>query len=161
MKTDFSCEAFYYASQSTQDKYATRVFFFLSLFSCNFDDQLNQNFHKFVIWCIWRNTPSESTGLWQLLTVSSAINCLKLRNFNLLTCKKCLAWNLFLNKNKINNQISIFLHIACYWYSAVVCLVSWKSRRNLVGKPVFIKAKKFMLISKFVCLAALWTRAHG
>ena len=33
--------------------------------SCNFDDQLSRNFHRFVILCIcW---DSENTGLWQLL----------------------------------------------------------------------------------------------
>ena len=26
--------------------------FFLSLFSCNCDDQLSPNFHRFVIWCV-------------------------------------------------------------------------------------------------------------
>ncbi len=38
------------ASESTQF-YASRVFF-LSLFSCNFNDQLSPNFHRFVILCI-------------------------------------------------------------------------------------------------------------
>ena len=37
--------------------------FFLSLLSCNFDDQLSQHFHRFVILCICLDTPSESTCL--------------------------------------------------------------------------------------------------
>ena len=37
--------------------------FSLSLFSCELDDQLSPNFHRFVILCI---TPSENAGLWQL-----------------------------------------------------------------------------------------------
>ena len=35
------------------------------LFSSNFDDQLNPKFHRFVILCIYWDTPSENTGLWQ------------------------------------------------------------------------------------------------
>ncbi len=58
------------ASESTQF-YATSVCF-LSLFSCNFDDQLSPNFHRFVILCICWNTPSEDTGLWQLPKVYPA-----------------------------------------------------------------------------------------
>ena len=45
--------------------------FFLSLLSRNFDDQLKSNFHRFVILYIGWDTPSEETGLWQLLKVSS------------------------------------------------------------------------------------------
>ena len=45
--------------------------FFLSLFSCNFDDQLSQNFHRFVSLCICWDTLSEDSGLWQLPKVSS------------------------------------------------------------------------------------------
>ena len=37
--------------------------FFLSLFSCNFNDQLSPNFHRLVILCICWDTPSENTGL--------------------------------------------------------------------------------------------------
>ena len=44
----------------------TRVSF-LSLFLCNFDDQLRQNFHRLIILCI-----CENTGLWQIPNVSSA-----------------------------------------------------------------------------------------
>ena len=48
---------------------------FLSLFSRNCDDQLSSNFHRFDISiCICWDTPSEKTGLWQLLVVSTAFN---------------------------------------------------------------------------------------
>ena len=52
----------------------TRLFF-LSLLSRIFDDQLSSNFHRFVDLCIccW-DTPSEKTGLWQLLKVYSVFN---------------------------------------------------------------------------------------
>ena len=43
------------------------------LFSCNFDDQLSQNFHKIVVWCICWDTASEKTVFfWQLPKVSTA-----------------------------------------------------------------------------------------
>ena len=38
-------------------------FFFLSFFSCAFDDQLSPNFHRFVILCLCWDTPSENTDL--------------------------------------------------------------------------------------------------
>ena len=72
---DFRPGALYRASESSQN-YATSVFF-LSLFSCNFDDQLCQHFHRFVILCLSWDTASEKTGLWQLPIVSSVfISCL-------------------------------------------------------------------------------------
>ncbi len=40
--------------------------FFLSLFSCNYDDQLSPNFHRFVIVCIGWGRPSGDTGLRQI-----------------------------------------------------------------------------------------------
>ena len=52
------------------DHGATRVFF-LSLISCNFDDRLSSNFHRFVILCICWDTPTLKTSLWQLAIVSS------------------------------------------------------------------------------------------
>ena len=39
-----------YASENTQF-YATRMFFFSLLFSCNNDDHLGQTFHRFAIVC--------------------------------------------------------------------------------------------------------------
>ena len=45
------------ASENTQIC-SIRVFR-LSLFSCNIDDQLSQNVHRFVIYCICLDTPSE------------------------------------------------------------------------------------------------------
>ena len=36
-------------------------FFFLSLLSHNFKDQLSSNFYRFVIWCMCWDTPSEKT----------------------------------------------------------------------------------------------------
>ena len=41
-------------------------FFFLSLLSRKFDDQLSSNFNRFVILCICWDTPSGKTGLWKL-----------------------------------------------------------------------------------------------
>ena len=40
--------------------------FFLSSFSRNFDDWLIQNFHRLVIFCLWWDTRSENSVLWQL-----------------------------------------------------------------------------------------------
>ncbi len=54
--------------------------FCLSLFSCNFDEQLNPTFRWFVILCVllgftkWEYSPSEGTGLWQLPKVYPALN---------------------------------------------------------------------------------------
>ena len=48
--------------------------FFLSLLSRNSDDQSSSNFHRLVIFCICWDTPSETTGLWQLPNVSSVFN---------------------------------------------------------------------------------------
>ena len=45
--------------------------FFLSLLSCNFDDALSSNFHRFVILPICWHTLNEKTGLWQLSRVST------------------------------------------------------------------------------------------
>ena len=44
--------------------------FFLSLFFCNFDEQLSKNFHRFVTLCICWGSPNEKTGLWKLPKVS-------------------------------------------------------------------------------------------
>ena len=55
--------------------------------------------------------------------------------------------NFFLDKNTITNQISILLHKLLVADSAVVCL-SWKSRGNLAGIPVFINED----ISKQICV---------
>ena len=44
--------------------------FFLSVFG-NFDNQLSWNFHRFVIFFICWDTPSEKSGLWQLPIVSN------------------------------------------------------------------------------------------
>ena len=43
---------------------------FLSIFSCDFDDQSSQNVHRLVMLCIWWDT-----GLWQLPNMSSAFKC--------------------------------------------------------------------------------------
>ena len=56
-------EAIYYASESTQ--ISSIMMFFLSVFSCSFDDQLSKNVHRFVISCTSWDTSSENTGLWQ------------------------------------------------------------------------------------------------
>ena len=47
--------------------------FFSSLFSSNFDDQLTQNFHRFVNLCKCWDTASENTGLWHLQNVSISV----------------------------------------------------------------------------------------
>ena len=50
--------------------------FFLSLFSCNFDDQLSSNFSQICYWkhmlgsASW-DIPSENTGLWQFPKVTA------------------------------------------------------------------------------------------
>ena len=49
----------------------TRVFF-LSLLSRNFDDRLSSNFHRFVILCIYWDTPNVKASLWQIPIVSTA-----------------------------------------------------------------------------------------
>ena len=51
-------------SESTQVR-VTRVFFSIIIISCNFDYQLSQNFHRFVIvgLCIMWTTPCENTIL--------------------------------------------------------------------------------------------------
>ena len=45
--------------------------FFLLLSSRNFDDRLSSNFHSFVILCIYRDTPTVKSSLWQLPIVST------------------------------------------------------------------------------------------
>ena len=68
------------ASESTELR-VTGVYF-LSLLSCNFDNQLSSKFHRFVILCISWDTPSEKTGLLQspIKKVSSAFNARKLNS---------------------------------------------------------------------------------
>ena len=51
----------------------TRVFF-LSLLSRKFDDRLSSNFHRFVILCIWWDTPTVKASLWQLPIVPLPLN---------------------------------------------------------------------------------------
>ena len=51
------------------------------------------------------------------------------------------------------------LRIACYWYSAVVCL-SWKSLWNLVVNPVFIPRQKFHAKENFTLLSK-WCQFHS
>ena len=54
-------------SRIWKHKTLQRERFFLSLFSCNFDDKFSPNFHKFVIVCIWcLDSPRDDVGLWQL-----------------------------------------------------------------------------------------------
>ena len=43
------------------------------------------------------------------------------------------------------------LHIAWYWYSVFVVCLSWKSRANLVGNPVFIKEEISYLANFCAC----------
>ena len=45
--------------------------YFLSLSSRKFDDRLSSNTDRFVVLCICWDTPSDETGLWQSLLVSS------------------------------------------------------------------------------------------
>ena len=47
-------------------KVVQQVFCLLSLFPCNFDDQLSANFHMFVILYVFWDTPRENTGRWHL-----------------------------------------------------------------------------------------------
>ena len=68
--------------------FATRVFF-LSLFSCNFDDQLSPNILTDLLFYACWDTPSENSGLWQLPKVSSGFNYL------------CLGW--VLRSSKISD----------------------------------------------------------
>ena len=73
MLNDFRPEAYFdWASKST-NIIAKSVFFLLALFSCNIDDQLSQNFHRFVIVCIIIGyTPSETL----VFAVTKNIQCL-------------------------------------------------------------------------------------
>ena len=53
------------------------------------------------------------------------------------------------------------LHYACFWYSPVACL-SWKSRGNLVVKPVFFYQERGSMLSKLiVVLSSSKKRGHG
>ena len=45
---------------------------FLSLLSRKFDDRLSSNFHRFVVICIYWDTPTVKASLWQLPIVLSA-----------------------------------------------------------------------------------------
>ena len=54
--------------------------FFLRVFSCNFNDQLSPDFHRFVILCICWDTPSEKT--WSLTIITKGGQCLYRRCFS-------------------------------------------------------------------------------
>ena len=63
--------------KGTQGTFGTQIWaarvFFLLLFSCNFDDKLSKNFHRFVIlYMLGWNAPSENSGKYQIM--SSAFN---------------------------------------------------------------------------------------
>ena len=61
----------------------------------------------------------------------------------------------FLPRKKQDYQPNFhLLHIACYWYSAFVCL-SWKSNGNLVGKPVFTKEIGLWAVSSLSIMRTL------
>ena len=47
----------------------------LPFFSCKFDDELSQYFHRFLTVCICWDTPSENNGLLQLPNMSIAFKC--------------------------------------------------------------------------------------
>ena len=73
----------------------------------------------------------------------------------LLSTNIFLAWHFQWYKQD-NHPNFYLLHIACYWYSAFVCL-SWKSCGNLVGNPIFTKEEMSRCLANFgACMAALW-----
>ena len=100
-------------------------FFLRSLSSCNFDDQMSQNFHRFCIWCICWDTRSENTGLWQYqrcpvpLNVSSFLRLIS-EIFPLLLFKKLLAFSFD----------DVFLVI---YNRSMVHLILWNRRRNTLN----------------------------
>ena len=108
-KKTSSAEAFYYASESTQSN-ATRVF--LSLFSCNFNDQLSPNFHGCVILCIficW-DTQSENSGLWQTTkSVSSAFNC------SIITLAQCVVIEGFMGQSRMAEEKTWDTSVHYWW----------------------------------------------
>ena len=97
------------ASESKHILY--KRFFILSLLSCNFDDQLNQNFHRFVILCICWDTPSKKTGLWQLPIVS-------------IVFKRDLNLNLFSAHREFSTRV-----LPKYLFEVTCTLLDWSITR--------------------------------
>ncbi len=65
--------------------------FCLSLFSCNFDDQLSINFHRFIILCICWDTPSEDIPCLQrtkdkVITIKKTANLTEVIHFFCVFC---------------------------------------------------------------------------
>ena len=85
------------ASESTE-LCVTRVFSFIIISPTDFDDRLSSNFHRLVILCICWDTPSERTGLWQLVQQGRF-------------CFHCA-----LIANLTTNWAQIFTGLLCYAY---------------------------------------------
>ena len=86
-------------------------------------------------------TPGRSKALQSATSMGKYIYhfvLVKTNFIQLLSTKICLAWNFFFETKQDYQPNFYLLFIACYWYSAVVCL-SWVSHGNLVGSPVFMK----------------------
>ena len=99
--------------------------------------ETNNAFHKLQSLCALSTLFKYSVillTLWHWI-IKSGPNFIEL-----LSTKICLAWNFFLDKNRIANQISICCMLLSHWYTAAVCL-PWKSSGNSVGIPVFIKGE--------------------
>ena len=64
--------------------------FYHSLFTSKFDDHLSPDFLRFVISCIFWDTPSEKNGLWQLPKVSCAFK--PVGDVNNISVKRVVLW---------------------------------------------------------------------
>ena len=87
-----------------------KFFFFLSLISRNFGDRLSSNFHRFVILCICRDTPSDRTGLEQLPMVSRVFKMILLLSDG-------IFWDGILHEQSFS-YTSILLSL--FWYYTIL-----------------------------------------
>ena len=92
---DFRPEAFYCASESTQS--CATMGFFLSLFPCNFDDQLSPYFHRFDKTGLLNNQrcpvrPWISTALWNWALIDFYVY-FQSSYHKIIFCALCLHFN--------------------------------------------------------------------
>ena len=110
---------------------------FLPLLSCNFEDQLSRNFHRFVISFIRWDTPGENTGLWQLPNVSSAFNILQDKIVFGFLMKKHKSWDFFtvvvILRSKVLNILKTILETwQSVWIIFHVLPVNTRKRYQLI-----------------------------
>ena len=103
--------------------------FFLRVFSCNFNDQLSPDFHRFVILCICWDTPSEKT--WSFTT---GVQCLYRRCFSY-TSPNASKWLGYVSEC---NAI-IFLHRAVLiWRHTFKQRFHWGKRGHIIGRQLLL-----------------------